>query len=576
MRNTTRQRGMALVSTMLVLMGLLALILLGTVAGSQKSKSGLMTTTGNGIQMSYRLTQTIAAINLAESGLEYALQWMHNRPQSPSLTYAFPLPGWSGAPGDAGVTYSLPGGTFTVMIYPETDNAASTQKRFLVEAVGNCGGMRQIVRAHVQQSSFGKYAYFVDAWRQTGFWTDGRNTFDGPVHSNNSASALNGNVAYLNNILWHNAAGTQPIFRYTGQDAFTVSGPSINWWLNTTNTTSTPPATDADWAKVSSGGANSVHTNVQTIPMPSNSNTLQYAALGQPIPSGLNPPPPAPALLPTIPGVTLPVGGGIYVHGDIQQITLSVQDQGNKDNQVIAITQNDVDGNPMTTTITLDVKKNETKVEVSGAGKVKYSGLTNGVIYCDGNIGLQTSPKTLGLSGVVADNTVDGAGNVTHTNALTIATDSSKNLNICDNVTYSTARQKDASGNVIPESQDSAFVKNAGTLGIVSNMVQVTEKNPAGATLTNVEVDAAVLAANTYDACNYGGRAIGKFLNMGSYIAGIQGIFSTSYSDGTQASGIAATRLYDNRLADHPPPFFPTTGSNYDVLSWQRVGSTLQ
>ncbi len=569
---------MALVSTMLVLMGLLALILLGTVASTQKSSSGLMTTTGNGIQMSYRLTQTIAAINLAESGLEYALQWMHNRPQPPSLTYAFPLPGWSGTPGDAGVTYSLPGGTFTVMIYPEDDNAASTQKRFLVEAVGNCGGMRQIVRAHVQQSSFGKYAYFVDAWRQTGFWTDGRNTFDGPVHSNNSASALSGNVSYLNNILWHNAAGTQPIFRYTGQDAFTVSGPSINWWLNNTNTASTPPATDADWAKVSSGGANSVHTNVQAIPMPTNSNTLQYAALGQPIPSGLNPPPPAPALLPTIPGVMLPAGGGIYVHGDVQQITLSVNGIGNV-NQVILITQNDADGNPMTTTITLKPAANQTKVVVataSGTTVTDYSGLTNGVIYCDGDIGLQGSPKTLGLSGVVADNFVDGAGNVTHANALTIATDETKNLNICDNLTYSTARQKDASGSVIPESQDSAFVKNAGTLGLVSNLVQVTEKNPAGTTLTDVEVDAAVLASNTYDAANYRGRAIGKFLNMGSYIAGIQGVFSTSYSDGTQASGIAATRLYDNRLADHPPPFFPTTGSNYDVLSWQRVGNTLQ
>ena len=40
-------------------------------------------------------------------------------------------------------------------------------------------------------------------------------------------------------------------------------------------------------------------------------------------------------------------------------------------------------------------------------------------------------------------------------------------------------------------------------------------------------------------------------------------------------SGYSGTYSYDNRLANTPPPFFPTTGSHYDVISWQRVTSTL-
>lgn len=571
---------MALVSTMLVLMGLLALILLGTVASSQKSKSGLMTTTGNGIQMSYRLTQTIAAINLAESGVEYALQWLHNRPQPPSLPYAFPLPDWSGTPGDAGATYSLPGGTFTVMIYPEAGNAASTQKRFLVEAVGNCGGMRQIVRAHVQRASFSKYAYFVDAWRDGGFWSDKRHIFDGPVHANNSATAQNGNIAYLTNVVWHESGG-QPIFRYAGQDALTVSGPSVNWWRNNISSQSSAPTKHSDWSKVAIGGASTVHTNTPVVPMPASNNVLQYAALGQPLPDAANPPPPASSLLPTTPGVVVSPGGGLYVHGDVQQVTLAAgaDPAGNKVNQMITIVQNDASGKSMTTTVTLDVPGQQTRVVVarSNASTTSvYNGLTNGVVYFDGDIGIRNSKKTLGLSGVVADNAVDSSGRITHFNGLTLATDGARSINICGDITYNTARQKDSTGLPVPESQDPTFVKTAGTLGIVSNTIEVTETTGGGQALKQVEVDAAVLAFGSYTAVNYQGRAIGSLTNMGSEIVGVQGSFSTSYSDGTPASGLVATRLYDNRLADHPPPFFPTTGSNYDILSWQRVGSTLQ
>ena len=122
----------------------------------------------------------------------------------------------------------------------------------------------------------------------------------------------------------------------------------------------------------------------------------------------------------------------------------------------------------------------------------------NGVVYVDGNIGAQGDPKTGGLHGQVADNTLDASGNVTHNNGLTIATPQADNCNLDGSVTYSTQRQvaKDASGNpeyidvngnrtsnpangtpvYVPEGGDSNFVSKAGTLGLISNNVLVTKQ----------------------------------------------------------------------------------------------------
>ncbi len=145
-------------------------------------------------------------------------------------------------------------------------------------------------------------------------------------------------------------------------------------------------------------------------------------------------------------------------------------------------------------------------------------------------------------------------------------------VNINGSLTYKTPRQTDGSGNLLPESDpaNAAFRANAGTLGIVSRKVEVVEKDAAGNPITNEEVDAAVMAFDTYDAVNYAGRPVGKMLNMGTYIVKNRGLFSTG-SGLNVTGGIPCSRLYDNRLADHPPPYFPTTSTHYDIVSWQRV-----
>jgi hypothetical protein len=44
---------------------------------------------------------------------------------------------------------------------------------------------------------------------------------------------------------------------------------------------------------------------------------------------------------------------------------------------------------------------------------------------------------------------------------------------------------------------------------------------------------------------------------------------------GTLTKGLATERHYDARLVTNPPPFFPTTTGQYDVLSWKLVSGTL-
>ncbi len=585
---------MALAGGMLAMFGLLSLVLIGVLAGTRGG--GLLSLTENGDQSAARQTQSTAAFNIADSGVEYTLQWLHTLPSPPNVSRAFQLPAWNGQPNDPGVVYPLGAGTFTVWIFPDALNNAPINnntgqgaiKKYLIQSTGTSGGVSQTVQAYVQQTSFGSYAVFVDSTPPNAYWASGTNVFDGPVHSNNSD---NGSPATangpLNNIVWNDGTGSgpvAPVFTYRGSDAFTVSGPSVNWYRNNYGSSSAP-VSEAEWKMIATAGSSGVHTGVPMIPMPGTDLTQQYVAMGQ------TPPPPGsttpPSGLPTTIGVLVPSSGGLttggmYIHGPVQQMTLSV-DPHNSKTQIIQIQQTDANGNPYTTTLTLTPSASPPTTQVHVAylqqsGGVyraattdnTYTGVTNGVVYSDSDIGSQTSPKTGGITGVVADKST-----------LTIATDPGHNVNIDGSITYNTPRQKDGSGHPLPESDPSnaAFLASAGMLGIVSQNVEVVDNDTSGNPITNIEVDAAVMAsgtatASTYDACDYGHRPPGAMLNMGSYIVKTRGIFNTG-SNGNVVNGIACSRYYDNRLASHPPPFFPTTSSQYTVLSWQRVAAPL-
>ena len=82
---------------------------------------------------------------------------------------------------------------------------------------------------------------------------------DGPVHDNNA----NGRPE---NVLWKSAAGTLPMFNYTGSDAYTTSGPERHRVVERPVQQSGTPqvVTNADgsqtnqWLNVAAGGAGSV------------------------------------------------------------------------------------------------------------------------------------------------------------------------------------------------------------------------------------------------------------------------------------------------------------------------------
>ncbi|MBV9850328.1 MAG: hypothetical protein JO250_11685 [Armatimonadetes bacterium] len=581
-----QRRGMALAGTMLVLFGIMTVMLLGSLGlQSGGSGSGVMANTDNAVQLSRARLQSVAAFNLAESGVEYTLQWLNQQPAPPNISAAYAPPLWgatsAGNPARAVVTPdpNFPGNTFSVVIYPDPGNNGNDQKKYLIESVGVSGGLTQIVQAYIEVTSLSKWLVLVDKWPANNWWVSGLSTFDGPVHDNNSDGRNE-------DVYWKSTA-TSPMWTYTGSDAYNVSGNGVNWWKDNWYNAGAPQS-DSDWKKILAGGQNTLQTNTDKVTFPASSQTQMNAAL-----NGATPPA---ASAPV--GVTVPTGGGLYIHGDVQQMTLSVDNSGN---QVIKVQQTDSNGNPYTTTVTLNASSSpgSTQVHVdymvpngnSGTYKAassdqSYAGMasgeggktfpTNGVVYCDGNIGSQGDPKTGGLAGTVADNTYDASGALAHVNSLSVVTDASKNCNIDGNLVYNTARQKDASGNYLPENQDPNFTKYAGTLGVVSNTILITTQDASGNAITNLEVDGSILAYNLYDVDQLWTRPIGTWENMGGYLSANMGYFGVGDEYGNMYSGMATNFNYDARMRNTPPPYFPTTGSQYDVISWQRVSSTLQ
>lgn len=611
------RRGMAMVTTMLVMFGILTIGLLGVFGGGGAGRNGAMYSTGNAIQMAGARTQSTNAFNMAESGVEYTLQWLNSLPQPPTQTTAF-TPAFTWAQTTAtglrtAVTpnAAYPGQTFQVVIYPDVNNKPTGQvtgnpaKSYLIESVGRSGGETVILQAYVRTSSLSKWLVLVNNWTSGNYWVSGLSTFDGPVHDNNFSGDGSGLPnGLLENVAWYDANGCKangwtdsngnpiahPLFTYTGNDAYESSGPyppdptkpGVNWYRDN-NFGGTSPPTGTDWQYVAAGGQNTVSSDAPTVPFPQTSSAQECAALGLPPNSAT----------PTLPhGVTVNANGGVTIGGDVDQMTMSV-DPSNSTTQVVEVYQTDpTTGQEDYTKISIDAQGHTTEeTGTAPAGSLTAASVTlnpastwpaavttvnNGVIYCDGNIGAQGDPKSGGLSGTVADNAVDGNGNVTHSAALTIATDATKNCNIDGSIIYNTARAKNPDGSYVTEDKDPNFTKHAGTLGVVTDNILITETTAGGSTIGDIETDGTFLAHGVFDVDHYASRAPHNWENMGGYLSSTVGVFGVfNNSTGKIVSGMNNQFNYDARMRDNPPPFFPTNGNIYDVLSWRRVPVTL-
>ncbi len=582
-RRSTRQRGMAVALTLILLLGIMTIMLVGLAglpgSGGTQSSGGTVTTAGNALQLTASRAQAATAAETAASGVELTLQWLHAQPSPPAQTTAFAPALWgaslSGNPQRAVVAFpnsASPAGTFSVLIYPDSGNAAAVQKKYMIESIGTSGTAVQIVRAYIQQASFANFGYFSDNSAPDAYWTSGVSAFDGPVHCNNSDGTAT-------NIIWKSGS-TTPLFLDTDLNAVTMSGPAIHWFQGTPQNPAAPQSS-SDWLSLAAGGQSSVHVGTPVIPFPTSSAVQMQAALsGQAAPTQIGvfvPSTGGSLLLGVLSGAS--AAGGIYIHGDITQMTLAVSAAAT---QVITVNQTDQNAQPLTTVITLNPALNTTTVSTTRiqnllpvVSLVSYSGATNDVVYCDGNIGSQTLPKSGGLNGVVADNQISNLGGLLGQSRLTIATAADKNININGSLTYNTSRLLGNNGVPLPEILDPIFAQKAGTLGLISKDIEIVDNSALGLPLTNVEVDAAALAYDTFDATDANTRPSGKFISMGSFLVGHGSAFGKLNSGSTLQTGLSTQRFYDGRLAVNPPPQFPAVTTNYDILSWSATAQPL-
>ena len=474
--------------------------------------AAILSYTATGLRITRRVQRDAVAFNLAESGAEQALRWLKDQASPPSGTASFdPLNG----------TKTMPGGTYSVLVTPDPANASNVLKKYTIVGTGWDADMFEKVELVVRQSSFGKYAYFTDqevsSVSNSRIKFIGTDRIHGPVHSN-SANGSDFQIDYT-------AVGTGPIF----DDIVTTASDNIDYVPG-------DPTSETTFAKIFKGGSRGYELGVDYVPMPTTTSSQQAAAWnsGSAYPSGST-------------GVYINAGGGIYVQGDAS-VTAQVDGAGN---QQFVIVQGST-----TSTITFNYAANKTtKVVSPGGATTNVTGLGTGVLFVNGDI---TS-----LAGTIADNRVSGS-TVTYRNSYTISTDSASDI-------YLTNTLKTKSPFDPTQSLTTAGNLKPGTLGLVSRNITVKTGAPA-----NMEIDAMVLAGSSTSNGSFGVQdynsktPTGTLRVVGGVIQRARGPVGTANGSGTLQTGYSKDYWYDQRMADNPPPFFPTTGG-YDRLSWRRL-----
>lgn len=406
----------------------------------------------------------------------------------------------------------LSSGSFEVEVRPHPGNSGAWRKSYTLIGTGHPAHSevtRQVI-VQVREQSFALYSYFTDQERSSvtngTIWFYARDRLYGPVHSNDQF-----------HISWDRTSA-DPIFYGTVSSAAS----SVDWQPN-------QPSSTRDWRRVLQGGKDALTLGADRIELPTMSDLQRNAAWGSEVG------------FPTTNGVYVPTiagecAGGIYVRGSCT-ITFSVDVAAG--DQLIAITQGST-----TTDIRVNLDGNNTTV-----GSTTYSGLPNGVIYCTGDV---TS-----LSGTLADNYEDGT-NIIKRNAWTIATDvaAGGDITITDNLKYQTEPMENR-----PPDHPSNL--RAATLGLVADTIMLATGCPNEMTL-----DGVFLANNTFYYQGWNSVKRNNLHLLGGLIQRKRGPIGQFGSNNVHLKGYNKDYRYDSRMADYPPPYFPTTGQ-YDVLSWQ-------
>ncbi|MEM4409576.1 MAG: pilus assembly PilX N-terminal domain-containing protein [Candidatus Caldarchaeum sp.] len=482
------------------------LILLGT---------ALVSVSLQALHQTRQTQQAILAFNIAESGADRAVRWLKDQP--------YPPPGT--APFDPFGTQPLAGGTYRVTVFPATNNPGALQKTYTLVSEGTFGSRTERVSIVLRLQSFAKYAYFTDSEVSSisggRIWFFSGDRIRGPAHSNNR----NGS-----NFQIHWGAGAEPIF----DDLVTSAASFITYAPRN-------PNSEEDFLRIYRTGSRGFRLNVDPIPLPDSTTMQREAAWGNS--SGF----------PTSNGVYVRPEGGIFVRGSCS-ILLRVDAN---DNQQFVITQGST-----VTTVTVDLRTGYRYVDRSGQPRITVPGTGTGVLYCTSHI---TS-----LSGTVANNLVSVGypPTVLARSAYTIATDvnAGADITITNPIRYQS--QPDPS---LPINHPTNL--RPGTLGLIARNVIVSSAAPQF-----MEINAVILAGSSstpngsFYVANYNTRTPpGTLRLLGGVIQKARGPVGTfNTTTGQIVTGYAKDYYYDPRLADLPPPYYPTTGL-YDVLSWQRL-----
>ncbi len=474
--------------------------------------SAILALSLNGLSSTRRIRANTKAFNLAESGLERATRWFKEQASPPSYSTPFqPIGG----------VQSSTDGQYLVTAYPDANNSGAVLKKYVLIGEGTNDGRTESIKLVIRQTSFGKYAYFTD--RETSSVSGGRIWFfsgdriRGPAHSNNN----NGSEFQINY-----GASPGPIF----EGMVTSSGNFINY-------APTNPTTEAQFSQIYRAGSRGYELGVDDIPLPNSSDVQKDAAWG------------ANGAYPTVTGVYTPPGGGIYIKGN-STVQLLVDGGGRQQFRVVQ--------GANTTTLTIDKAANVMYKSVNGGATTVAGSAGSGVLYSADNI--------TALSGTIANNVVSGGTEVLHRNSYTIATDvnAGRTITVTNPIVhqsaYNPAQATNSPGNLLP-----------GTLGLIARNVTIGPSAP-----TNMEIDAVILAGSqtttdgSFGVSNYNTKTpTGNLKVVGGIIQKARGPVGT-LSGSTLATGYAKDYYYDARMADNPPPFFPTTGG-YDKISWRRI-----
>ncbi len=471
----------------------------------------ILSLTVHGLSSTRRIKASTTAFNLAESGIDHTLRWFRDQGSPPSQMSPFnPL----------GSVQTTSEGSYWVVAVPDSENPGAVLKKYTIKGFRKSDGITERLELVIRQSSFGKYAYFTD--KETSAVSGGRIWFysgdriRGPAHSNNK----DGSEFQIN---W---GGTDPIF----EDAVTSVGDFMSYAPSN-------PKTESQFSQIYRAGSRGYELGVDEIPLPPSSDQQKDAAWG---PNGA---------FPGTNGVYLPPNGGLYIRGSAT-MTMHVDGAGR---QQFRITQGTT-----VTTVTVDLVNNITYRQVGTNPATSVPHVGNGVVYCTGNIS--------GLSGTIANNVVNPVtGEVDKRSAYTIATDvnAGRTITLTNSLKHKTRYDPEAG----PNAESNQY---SGTVGLIGRNVTVATGAP-----TNMEIDAVILAGSStttdgsFSVEDYNTKKpTGTMKVLGGIIQKARGAVGT-LSGGNLATGYSKDYYYDARMADNPPPFFPTTGG-YDRISWQR------